>query len=171
MSIEFIEPGVPELKLEVSHWWNFALIDGGGQYDLVPVGPEVADAPLMAIAQGYFSQPFRFDGPLEVGKTYPRKIEMKQAPDLRIRVLTQDGKPAAGARLQWHPGEIGLQTTQSQTRQVGDDGTAVVKFPPGGEYLSLSVSHDSGVGAVKLGELDLTDTTSEMPLEISVRLQ
>lgn len=152
-------------------WWNFALIDGGGQYDVVPVGPDIGKAPLIVTAPGYFSKSFQFAENLTVGRTFEKKILLQKAPRLRLTVVASDGAPAGGARLIWKSLSAGLKSTQVLSDRVDPDGQLLLEFPPGGEYLRMQVVHPAGTATLNVGDLDLRDADPDEPYDVRLELK
>lgn len=161
----------PEIYFrDQQQWWNFAIIDGGGQYDFVTVGPEISRVPMMVTASGYFSRQFQFDEQLTTDKEYDRQLTLRRAPKLRLTVLSADGTPAAHAQLSWKTLRRGLDSTRVLKQSTGADGTVTIDYPPGGEFKTMTVKHPTGTAILKIADLDLADADPERTFDVSIRL-
>ena len=140
----------------VDRWWNLAVIDGGGQHAFSLFFAGLVECPMRASGAGYEPVDFRIQGPLRPGEPYVQRIEIQQREDVRIRVFTPAGKPAANARIQWQYPK-GLDCFSVFPKTVDDTGTLRVSYPPHPDVGTLVVSHPSGSANVQLTRLRETD--------------
>ena len=127
----------------VGDWVPCSMQDSGErQENLTTIVPEMSDADFLAIREGYYPQQFKLDESLSPEKEVTKRIELQPAPLIELTVLDAEGKPAAGAKLEY----LGPDSRHAYWPIKPADGAGRIslKYPELGELARYRVTHDRG---------------------------
>ena len=144
--------GIHWKDVKANRWWQIGLLDSGGQHNATTLVPEMGSSVFRAARAGYVPVDFGFGGPLAVGVSTNRRIELKPHPKVKLSIVTPNGRPAVNAKIRWS-NLHGLVNEETLRTTANANGTLEVRYPPHPDAAQLAVTHESGSLEIAFSEI------------------